>query len=73
MLDEMTWRNASKFAIFYIDTYTKPQSFFFHFSFRVHLIFYLMKNKVAQNEKCKMEKATLGFRMGHRYIKYGKF
>ena len=71
MLDEMTQRNTSKFAIFY--TYENQKLLF---SFRAILFFSLMnalvyveidlgihneKNKVARNEK--KEKATLGFRI----------
>ena len=59
MLNEMFQRNASKFSIFYIGTYTKTQSCFFHFLFHAnfpnecpaghgpgHSL-----HKVAQNEK----------------------
>ena len=57
MLDEMTRRNASKFAIFFINE--NPQICFFHFSFRAtlifppnecHGIFIRGKSKVARKE-----------------------
>ena len=40
MLDEMTRRSASKFAIFYV--YENPKLLFPFFSFRVTLLFSLM-------------------------------
>ena len=73
MLDEMTWQNASKFAIFYI--YENPK---LHFSFRATLFFPLMNaldyvdrdqgiHKVAQHEKRKKQLWVFV------YIKYSKF
>ena len=47
LLDEMTQWNASKFAIFF--TYTKTQSWFFHFSFHATLCFFLMNAQVYAN------------------------
>ena len=47
MLDEMTQRNASKFAIFYI--YENPK-WLFHFSFHVILFLPLMNALVYVNK-----------------------
>ena len=45
MLDEKFQRNASKFVIFYICTYSKTQSFF-RFSFHASSFFFLCSNSL---------------------------
>ena len=52
-LNEMTWSNASKFPIFYVNKNAKP---FFPFFTSGHL----KKKKITKHE---MEKTPLGFRM----------
>ena len=63
MLDEMTWQNASKFAIFleYEDPEVKTQVIFFVLNFM--LLYFspnneLEKYKVARNEKRKKKPTT---------------
>ena len=75
MLDEMTRQNTSKFAIFYIGI-QKPKVAFsiFHFVlgpfFVMNALVYvdigqgIHKGGKGQSTKRKMEKATLGFRIG---------
>ena len=53
MLNAMTWSNASKFPIFYVNKNAKP---FIPFFISGHL----KKKKITKHE---MEKTPLGFRM----------